>query len=131
MSQEVQWNKLSPQEKYETRFKAWMEAEGVPFATPEAKQAFQQRAQMLKDVIELKKPVRIPVCPIIGFYPFAYAGITATEAMYDYDKLGYALKKFHADFVPDSLAAAPIYGPGAIFELMDYKLYRWPGHGVP
>ncbi|PWH19235.1 MAG: uroporphyrinogen decarboxylase [Anaerolineae bacterium] len=131
MSQEVQWNKLSPQEKYEARFKAWMDAEGVPFATPQARQAFQERAQMLKDVIELRKPKRIPVCPIVGFYPFAYAGITAKEAMYDYDKLGYALKKYHADFVPDSLSAAPIYGPGAIFELMDYKLYRWPGHGVP
>jgi uroporphyrinogen-III decarboxylase len=50
--------------------------------------------------------------------------------MYDYERLGYALKKYHADFQPDSLASAPIYGPANIFELLDYKLYRWPGHGV-
>jgi uroporphyrinogen-III decarboxylase len=131
MSTDVQWNKLSPQEKYEARFKAWIEAEGVPFATPEAQKNYQQRTQMIKDVIELKKPLRVPVCPIIGFYPFAYAGVSAKDAMYDYEKLGYALKKFHVDFQPDSMASSPIYGPGRIFELMDYKLYRWPGHGVP
>jgi uroporphyrinogen-III decarboxylase len=50
--------------------------------------------------------------------------------MYDYEKLGYALKKFHADFLPDTLAVSPIYGSAKVFELLDYKLYRWPGHGV-
>ncbi len=128
---DTNWAKLSPTEKQEARFGAWIEAEGVPFATPEAKQAYQERVQMIKDVVQLRKPERVPVCPNTGFYPFAYAGVTAEEAMYDYDKLGYALKKYHADFLPDSLASAPIYGPGKVFELLDYKLYRWPGHGVP
>ena len=127
---ETNWAKLSPAEKQEARFAAWIAAEGVPFASPEAQQAYQDRVQMIKDVVQLKKPARIPVCPNTGFYPFAYAGVTAEEAMYDYDKLGYALKKYHADFLPDSLASAPIYGPGKVFELLDYKLYRWPGHGV-
>jgi uroporphyrinogen-III decarboxylase len=45
--------------------------------------------------------------------------------------LGFALKKFHTDFLPDSISASPIYGSGKIFEILDYKLYRWPGHGVP
>ncbi len=128
---DTNWAKLSPSEKLEARFAAWIEAEGVPFATPEARQAYLDRVQMVKDAVQLRKPVRIPVCPNTGFYPFAYAGVTAEEAMYDYDKLGYALKKYHADFEPDSLASAPIYGPGKVFELLDYKLYRWPGHGVP
>lgn len=128
---DANWAKLSPTQKQEARFAAWIEAEGVPFVSPEAKQAYQERVQMIKDVVQLRKPARIPVCPNTGFYPFAYAGVTAEEAMYDYDKLGYALKKYHADFQPDSLASAPIYGPGRVFELLDYKLYRWPGHGVP
>jgi uroporphyrinogen-III decarboxylase len=131
MSQDVEFNKLSSQEKFEARFDQWINPEGAPFATPEVQKAFQSRTQMIKDAVELRKPERIPVCPSIGFYPFAYAGVTAREAMYDYDKLGYALKKFHSDFLPDAMASSPIYGPGKIFELMDYKLYRWPGHGVP
>ena len=125
------WQKMTPDEKMESRFDAWITAEGVEFADPEAKQAYQERVQMVKDVVQLKKPTRIPVAPNTGFYPFAYAGVTAEEAMYDYDKLGYALKKYHADFLPNSLASAPIYGPGNVFEVLDYKLYHWPGHGVP
>ena len=70
---DTNWAKLSPSEKLEARFAAWIEAEGVPFATPEARQAYLDRVQMVKDAVQLRKPVRIPVCPNTGFYPFAYA----------------------------------------------------------
>ena len=122
---------LSPAEKLEAHFKDFMSPQGVQFASPKVERAYQERVQMIKDAVQVKKPARVPVCPTIGFYPFAYAGVSAQEAMYDTDKLGLALKKFHADFLPDSLSSAPIYGSGKIFEILDYKLYRWPGHGVP
>ncbi len=128
---DAQWAKKSPTEKMEARFADYMAPQGMPFASPEAEKAYRDRTQMIKDVVQLKKPVRVPVCPNVGFYPFAYTGVTPKEAMYDYDKLGYALKKYHADFLPDSLSSAPIYGPGKVFDILDYKLYRWPGHGVP
>ena len=118
-------------EKFEARFKEFATAEGVEFATPEAQRAYRERVQMFKDVIQLKKPKRVPICPSVGFYPFAYAGVTPEEAMYDYGKLAFGLKKFHADFLPDSLSVAPIYGCGKVFDILDYKLYRWPGRGVP
>ena len=51
--------------------------------------------------------------------------------MYDYEKLGKAMKKFHADFMPDTAASAGLYVPGTVLEILDYKLYHWPGHGVP
>jgi hypothetical protein len=128
---DTNWSKLSPAEKFEARFTEWLSPQGMQFATPAAESAYKERAQMIKDVVQVKKPLRVPVSPIIGFYPFVYAGVTSEEAMYDTDKLGLALKKFHADFLPDSLSSAPIYGNGKIFEVLDYKLYRWPGHGVP
>ncbi len=131
MIMDAQWQKLTPVEKFEERIKMWLAPQGVEFASPEMEQAYQRRVKVIKDVIQLKKPERVPVCPIIGFYPFAYAGVTAQDAMYDYEKLGYALKKFHADFVPDPHANAPIYGSGKVVEILDYKLYRWPGHGLP
>ena len=128
---DANWSKLSPAERLEKRFAEWLEPQGTEFATPEAGQAYKERTQMVKDVVQLRKPVRVPVCPMVGFYPFAYAGVTGEEAMYDTGKLGAALKKYHADFLPDSLSSSPIYGSGQIFETLDYKLYRWPGHGVP
>ncbi|MFN8455151.1 MAG: uroporphyrinogen decarboxylase family protein [Anaerolineae bacterium] len=124
------WSSLSPDEKLEARFASWMSAEGIQFANPQAEQGYKQRTKMIKDAIQLKKPERIPICPNVGFYPAAYAGVTAEEVMYDYDKLGRAWKKFNTDFMPDSLASSFIVGPGKLFELLDYKLYKWPGHGT-
>jgi len=127
----VQSQKQGPAEKRAVRFQEWMTPPRMQFAGPEAEQAFKARVQMFMDVIDLKRPQRVPVVPLIGFYPCAYAGISARDAMYDYAKLGYALKKYHADFLPDSLTGSPTYGPGKVFEILDYKLYHWPGHGVP
>jgi hypothetical protein len=124
------WLNLSPSEKLNARLQAWKSPQGIQFASPAVEAAYQQRVQMLIDAIQLRKPVRVPICPNIGFYPFTYAGITHKEAMYDYDKLGQALHKFHADFMPDSLALSPLYGSGKVLEILDYKLYRWPGHGI-
>ena len=41
----------------------------MEFASPEVAQAYKQRVQMVKDVVELKRPERVPVIPWIGVYP--------------------------------------------------------------
>ncbi len=122
---------LTPSEKLEARLKAWQYPEGVQFANKQMEQAYQKRVQMLIDVIKLKKPERVPVSISTGFYPFTYSGYSCRDPMYDYEKLGKAMMKFHTDFLPDVLASSGLYGPGRAFDVLDYKLYRWPGHGVP
>jgi uroporphyrinogen-III decarboxylase len=122
---------VSPAAKLEKRFVRWKHPEGIEFESAAVKEGYQRRVQMLIDVITLKKPERIPVSPASGFYPFVYAGITSEQAMYDYGKLGDALRKYHTDFLPDTIAGTALYGPGCVLEILDYKLYRWPGHGVP
>jgi len=127
---DAQWSTLTPDEKFEARFATYAAAEGVNFATPEAEKTYKERVQAIKDVVQLKKPARIPILLNIGFFPFAYAGVTVKDATYNYERLGYALKKYHTDFQPDNLASALIYGSGKLFEILDYKLYHWAGHGV-
>lgn len=122
---------LAPSAKFAERASQWKAAEGTQFASPAVRQDYERRVQMLLDVIALKKPERIPVYANMGIYPLTYAGITAKDGMYDYQKLGQAMKKFNTDFLPDTISASPIYGPGRAFDILDYKLYRWPGHGVP
>ena len=56
--------------------------------------------------------------------------MTIEEAMYDYDKCIAAFKKFILDFKPDIHFGAAAPGPGKFYEILDYKLYAWPGHGV-
>jgi len=116
---------------FEERAARWKHPQGIEFASAAVQDAYERRVQMLIDVITLKKPERIPVCPGMGFYPFKYAGITSQDAMYDYGKLAFALRKYQTDFSPDSMASGTLYGSGKVLEILDYKLYRWPGHGVP
>ncbi|MEJ2740010.1 MAG: uroporphyrinogen decarboxylase family protein [Dehalococcoidia bacterium] len=122
---------LSPQEKRTARFEAWLEAGDVEFVSSQAKDEHRQRVQRLIDVIELRKPDRIPISLAVGFYPAKYAGITAQEAMYDYEKMAAAWQKFTFDFGLDYCPGTMGAGSGRTLELLDYRLFRWPGNGLP
>lgn len=123
------WAKLSPQERYEERFKKYANPD-LQFASLEAEKAYKERVQMIKDAVELKKPARMPIHLTMGFYPAAYAGVTAKDLMYDYEKLGLAFKKFNNDFKADTLVSCALIGPARVFEILDYKLYQWPGQAI-
>jgi len=133
---EKKWEELTPEEKQEELFNRWLspkdpEGKDLKFQSPQAKKAYKERVTRIKDAIQLKKlPDRVPVLPILGFFPAFYAGITPQEAMYDYDKLAKAHKKYVLDFEPDVSAGIGIATPGRVFDILDYKLYAWPGHGV-
>ncbi|SJZ70603.1 uroporphyrinogen decarboxylase family protein [Selenihalanaerobacter shriftii] len=124
------WDELSSDEKFETRFESYRSPENIEFVDEEAEEDYKKAVDRLKDVIELREPDRVPIVPNMGFYPAEYAGITAEEAMYDYDKLGMAWEKFNKDFNFDFLVSTTMIGPGPVFETLDYQLYRWPGHGT-
>lgn len=125
------FDKLTPDQKRKARLDAWLNHEAIEFTNPEAEKGYRERAQLFIDVFLMKKPARTPVAISTGFYPFLYAGYSCKDAMYDTDKLGKAMRKFHADFIPDAAASCGLYVPGKLLELLDYKLYHWPGHGVP
>jgi hypothetical protein len=127
---DASWAKLTPAERMEARFSEWSSAPGVQFASPEAERAYRERAQMFKDVTQLKKPLRVPIAFNLGIFPHGYAGFTPQEIMYDYEKLGIAFKKFNQDFTADALGTCIFGAPGKVFDILDYKAYHWPGHGV-
>lgn len=127
----VNISKQSPAEKFEARYQNWASAPGVQFASAEIENAYKERTQLFKDAVQLKKPKRVPIYSHNGFFPIAYGGITAEEAMKDYAKLAVALKKFNADFKPDAFPSSLYPGSAKMLEILDFKLYRWPGHGIP
>lgn len=122
---------MSSEEKRQAMFASWLMPQGVTFVNPEAEKAYRERVTRLINVIQLKVPDRVPVIPTLGFFPAYYAGITPHEAMYNYDKLRMAWKKYTLDFQPDMYSGMSSPSPGKVFEILDYKLYRWPGHGTP
>jgi hypothetical protein len=126
------WNELSADERQESLFKAWLSPSGVKFVSAEAEKQYKARVKRIKDAVQLKiEPDRVPVFPLVGFFPAAYSGMTPREAMYDYEKLTAAWKKYVLDFEPDAHLGIAIPTPGKMFDILDYKLYSWPGHGVP
>ena len=122
---------LTPTQKRTERFQRWQYPEGVPLANADVKQAYERRVQMFRDVIELKKPERIPVFPVMGFYPCLHAGITAQEAMYDHTKLALAHTKYYADFLPDALSGAILTGPGSSSSSLTTGSTAGPGTASP
>ncbi|MFA5308211.1 MAG: uroporphyrinogen decarboxylase family protein [Dehalococcoidales bacterium] len=125
------WENLTWQEKREARFKKWLDAPGVSFKSPAAKQAYRQRVTRFIKVIKLEEPDRVPVMLPSGYYPAVYAGYSLKEVMYDYQKLADAWRKFNRDFQPDSYSGPGLVYPGRVLEKIGHKLHKWPGHGLP
>ncbi len=123
------WAEMTPEEKREVRFKRWLDAGNVQFISPQAKDAYQARIKRLISVIKLEEPDRIPLNLAPGAFPSIYCGGTLKEQMYEFDKLKSDFIKFHQDFDMD-FVMAPITWPGKLFDILDFKLMRWPGHGV-
>ncbi len=102
----------------------------VQFQSAEDKANYQASLTRLKDAIQLREPDRVPVTVLPSMFPYLNAGMTVEEAMYDYDKCTSAFKKFILELKPDMNIGASAPGPGKFYEILDYKLYSWPGHGV-
>ncbi len=133
---EKKWEEMTAEEKQEVQFQKLLhpkdhEGKALSFQSPEAEARYRASIIRIKDAIQLKKtPDRVPVTLFPGMFPFTYAGMTLQEAMYDYDRCMAGFKKFVLDFDPDVHWGAAAPGPGRFFEILNYKLYSWPGHGV-
>jgi hypothetical protein len=127
---EKKWQEMSAKEKREDRFETLLSAKGVCFQSQEAEASFKANVKRLKDVIQLKKPDRVPVLILGTFLQAHLYGVRPFDCMYQYEKLIDAHKKFLRDYRPDLFSSPAFAGSGKIFDTLDYKQYRWPGHGV-
>ncbi len=122
-------------DKLEAAFQRLLSPKGpdgndVQFQSAEAKANYQASLTRIKAAIQLREPDRVPVTVLPSMFPYLNAGMTVEEAMYDYDKCTSAFKKFILELQPDMHIGASAPGPGRFYEILDYKLYSWPGHGV-
>jgi len=130
------WEEMSADEKQEAQFQKLLslkDAEGkdIQFQSPKAKEKYKANLTRIKDAIQRKKkPDRVPIAILPSMFAFLHAGITPYDAMYDYQKAVTAFKNFILEMDPDMHIGAAQAGPGRFYELVDYKLYAWPGHGV-
>jgi hypothetical protein len=131
----METKQISAEEKQDMMFKRLLtpkdpQGNDLAFKSEEARETYRARIQRIWDAIRLKKPDRVPVTIFPSMFPVNNYGITVEEAMYDYEKCVAAFRKFVLDFKPDVQWGASAPGPGKFYETLDYKLYKWPGHGV-
>ncbi len=119
------------EERQEQRFDIWLSGEGISFEGPDSQKAYKERITLIKDAIQLNKPPkRIPICPAASFFPARLAGVTLYDAMYDYEVLTHVWTRYCDEFSPDAYDGPGLMPPGKVFDLLDYLLFLWPGHGV-
>jgi uroporphyrinogen-III decarboxylase len=125
------WAELPTEEKKEKRAAWFLTTEGINFTGPEAEKNYKTRAQRLLDVYNVREPDRVPVSIPVGFMPAYQAGIDLRTAMYDPAKAVEAWAAFNRNFELDFYASAAAVPPGEVMEALGYKMYLWPGHGLP
>lgn len=125
-----EWAELSPDEKREERFRRWLSPPGVTFASAQAEKAYKERVTRFTRAFLLQKPDRVPCILPANNYPAYYAGTDLRTVMYDYDKLSQAWLKYLHDFEMDTYIPPILVPPGRALEAVDYKLYKWPDHGI-
>ncbi len=125
------WAELSPGEKREQRFQRWLSPPGVSFASPQAEKAYKERVTRFIKAFTLQKPDRVPcILPAMGLYAAHYAGTNLATVMYDFDELKRAWRKVLYELEADTYVPPVLVPPGPALEAVDYKLYKWPGHGL-
>jgi len=127
---EKEWSDMSWEEKREERFKRWL-APDVKFDSPDAERLYKERVTRFIKAIKLEEPDRVPVMLPVQYLPAVYAGGNLKRVMYDYDELKRAWLKFIKEFDMDSFNAPSLVFPGKVLEMVDYKIQKWPGHGLP
>ena len=127
---EMKWDEMSVTERRESRFESWYSPEGVEFKSPEAEATYQATVTRFTDILDLKKPDRVPILTLCTFMPPNLYGVTPYESMNYGERLASIFTQFLEDYQPDFYMSPALVGTSKVFEILDYKQYNWPGHGV-
>jgi hypothetical protein len=128
---DLDWSKLTPEQKRQYKIDKFLGIEGLKFVSPDAEKAYKIRARRLVDVYSVREPDRVPVNLPLGSLPCLLYGVNTCDAMYDYGKAVEACKRFNEEHSAElEVFAAPRITPGKALEHLDYRLIKWPGHGL-
>lgn len=133
MMTDLHWGTLTSDQKRQYKIEKYLSSEGIKFISPEAEKNYQIRAQRLVNVYNVQEPDRVPVSLPVGNLPYLLYGLTSFDSMNNYAKMTDACQMFNEQHskeldvyvTPRQMAAFKV------LELFDYKLYVWPGHGLP
>ena len=127
------WEELTSEQKRERRFTWLLEsADQIKFTSPAAEQSYRAKLQRLVAVYKVGIPDRVPVSLAAGALPFYLDGIDYRTAINQYDKAVAAFARFNTEHAAElDTGFIPALIPARALALLDYKMYSWPGHGIP
>ena len=126
------WSELTRDQKREARMKNWLEGNGIQFRDARAESLYKERVSRQKKVMMCEIPDRVPIQMPSGNFAAYHAGYNMKRVMNDYEAMERAWLKFMEDFYDDM---DNFMGPGFVhsapaMEIIDYRSYKWPGHGL-
>jgi uroporphyrinogen-III decarboxylase len=125
------WAQLTPAQKREYRLNKFLHPANVKFVSPEAEKTYKIRAQRYIDALNVKEPDRVPINLPVGELPNILHGVSMHAAMYDIEKAIEASREFNKKYSDElEYYAMPFAAPGKAMEILDYRLYAFPGHGL-
>ena len=93
---------------------------------------FLARKKRLDDALNLRRPDRVPVAPlVVHYYPTRIKGISNKEAMYDTEKTIAAWKEATLRHNWDAAVPLGSLRPARPLEILGMKQFKWPGNGLP
>ncbi len=129
---EKEWSTLSKEEKREKRLQDYISGKGINFRNAKAEKFYKERVTRTLKAHQCEEPDRVPVSLPTGNYPAYYAGVNLKKVMYDYKALVSSWKQFMEDFYEDmdNFMGPGLIWSGKVLETLQYKPYKWPGHGL-
>jgi hypothetical protein len=127
------WSEMTPEEKRAYRLENFRNSgKGIKFVNAKAEKNYTTRVNRMIDVYNIREPDRVPVSVMAGNLPLTMAGLEGRDMFYNPEKALAAAMKFN-DKYADELESfsLPMGSSGQAMEILDYKLYHWPGHGLP
>jgi hypothetical protein len=121
------------EERRKKRLLEWQDTEGIVFINPQAQRAYAARAARLSAVYNLEEPDRVPVTINVGSIPAYHYGLDYRTVAYDFERLVKTWERFNQEYAEglDNFALPQRIFPLKVLDLLEYRLYHWPGHGLP
>jgi uroporphyrinogen-III decarboxylase len=126
------WSQLTREQKREERMKNWLAGTGITFRDAKAEKMYKERVNRQMKVMMCEIPDRVPVQMPSANFPAYYSGYNLKRVMNDYQALEDSWIKFMNDFYDDmdSFMGPGLVHSAPVMEIIDYKSYKWPGHGL-
>jgi len=116
--------------KTQEQLEAWCSAPGVDFVSKQAEEVYKKRTKRIADAILLKKPDRVPIVPMWEYFYAKYAGVSCYDVLYNAEIARSATKKTIVELEPDAYQGPIFFNLGPLYDALDLKELRWPGHGI-